>query len=205
MAASHLHTRAWTQSSAMQAHSQAAVRCRLRPVLTGPQRCAPRRAAVRVCASGEPPKARLAPPLPAVRRLCRPRPLPLLAPDTLTVTPLSSSLHVATAQGHAEQLGRGAWQARAGTALPGVVLPCSIDAFTLLVVAASFLESLPVSSPTASSGHVCAPPDTGCGGASDAGGADTQAGEPEQRAGERVAVCGGGGETATRFVRRLCV
>jgi hypothetical protein len=73
-------------------------------------------------------------------------------------------------------------QSRHGTSR--VVLPCSIDGFTLLVVA-SFLESLPVSLPTASSCHVCAPPDTGCGGASDAGGADTEAGEPEQRAGER--------------------
>ena len=69
----------------MHAHSQGASRCRLRPALTGPQRCAPRRAAVRVSASGEPPKARLALSLTAVPHGCVATP-----PATLSVTDTDS-------------------------------------------------------------------------------------------------------------------
>ena len=123
MAASHMHTCTWTPSLTMRAPSQGASRSR---VLTGPQRCAPRRSAVRVCASSEPPKARCAHSLACLSWWCCHSDCRSVSPGLTVFACVVSVPHrfhlVATAQGHAEQPGRGAGSARAGTTQPGCSL-----------------------------------------------------------------------------------
>ena len=118
-----MHTCAWTPSLTMRAPSQGASRSR---VLTGPQRCAPRRSAVRVCASSEPPKARFAHSLACLSWWCCHSDCRSVSPGLTVFACVVSVPHrshlVATAQGHAEQPGRGAGSARAGTTQPGCSL-----------------------------------------------------------------------------------